>query len=50
MLYNTCLIMGKLCQSANVFGDCTADKKKCDETPFILNDNYSNEKETNNES
>lgn len=45
MLYNTCLIMGKLCQSANVFGDCTTDKKDCDnETPFILNDNYSTEK------
>lgn len=40
--YNSCFIMGKTCKHANVFGDCKAKKKNCDtETPFILNDDYS---------
>ena len=48
--YNSCLQMAKACPHANVLGDCQAKKKMCDEeTPFILNDNYSNEKDDNNE-
>lgn len=44
--YNSCLIMGKLCKYANVFGDCKDNKHSCNsETPFILNDDYTTELE-----
>lgn len=44
--YNACLIMGKLCKYADVFGDCKGNKRYCDsETPFILNDDYSTQLE-----
>lgn len=43
--YNCCLTMAQYCKYANIFGDCRINNKKCNETPFILNDDYSDEYE-----